>query len=66
MPIGNQQNQIGSHMSQEIRQTQRGIANGFGHSDIAIRAKQAFDSSGDFEAVFFDFLNRVAEFRGQV
>src|SRR6202795_1611352 len=64
--VSDQEKQVRAHLSQEIAETQRGNANCLGHSHVAVRAQQAFDSSMDIETIFLNLLKCVTKFGRKV
>jgi hypothetical protein len=64
--IGNEKEQVRANLRQRIGQRKSGQADGFGHADIGIGTKQAFEAGGDGDLVAFDFANGLAELRREV
>jgi len=64
--VGDQEEKIGAKCAEMIGKAQRGDADCFGHTDVGVGAKQAFDTRRDWEAVLFDFANSDAEFGRKV
>src|SRR5450755_3886534 len=64
--VGDEKKYIRPHLTEKVRETQCGIANRLGHSYVAIRTEETFDSSVNSETIVFDFLHCVAELRREV
>jgi hypothetical protein len=61
--ISDQQKQVRPHLPEQIRQSQRGDADRLSHAHIGIRTEQTFDAGVDREAVIYNFLESIPEFR---
>ena len=64
--VGDEEQQVGAHLTEAIGQAQHGDADGLGHADVGVGTEQAFDAGGYGEAVLLDLRGGVAEFRREV
>jgi len=66
IPVGDQQQNIRSHLPEVLREAERRHADRLGHAHVGIRAEQALDPRSDRKSVLLNFPHRVAELRGKM
>ncbi len=64
--VGDEQEEVGAQISEQVGKAEHGDADGLGHSDVGVGAEKAFDAPGDGEAVMFDLLHGRTEGRGEM
>ena len=64
--VGDEEQQIGTHLAQAVGEPERRHADGFRHADVGVRTEQAFDARVDGKAGLLDFAAVLAEFRRQM
>jgi len=60
--IGDQEKNVRAHLTETVRQTEGGDADGLGHADVGVGTQETLKLCGNRNAIFFDFADRVAEF----
>ena len=64
--VGDEQEEVGAQIAEQVGEAEHGDADGLGHSDIGVGAEKAFDAPGDGEPVPLDLLHGGPEGRGEM